>query len=259
LEEDPKYRVSVFKLAEEEVPGPEVCWQTNWDTWETLYFLMMVVRGNGITTIVNTGPPKDLTKLNLALREHYGSDRGKIIVREEERPWNVLSKIGVDPEKVDYVIVTPFQSYSISNVDLFPNAKICLSKKGWLDFQAPRFPYDRHNEIPDDILIYLETTACNRVRLLEDEDSPIPGIQTFWTGCHHRNSIAVCVNTEKGNVIFTDCSFKYVNVEGGKLLGCAESLEECMTAYDRIRRVGQIVIPAYDPIVLERYNGGSVV
>jgi len=228
-----------------------------------LHFYMMIVRGNGITAIVNTGPPRDpeaLSELNRLFRAAYQSgDKGTLVVREEDRIETVLSKQGIDTNKVDYVIVTPFQAYAISNVDLFPNAKICLSKHGWIEFHAPKFRYaSRRMEIPDPTLMYLETTAWDRVRLLEDEDTIAPGIHVFWTGVHHRSSMAVCVETAKGRVVFSDCFFKYDNVEKNIPLGIQESLEESIIAYERIRQGAKILVPAYDPDVLKRHPDGVI-
>ena len=60
------YSVHVLKMAEAEVPGPEVYWMSHWQEWVRLYFYMVVVRGNGVTAVVNTGPPADLSEMNRA-------------------------------------------------------------------------------------------------------------------------------------------------------------------------------------------------
>jgi len=257
------YSVSVAKVAAEEVPCFEAYWMSTKNTWEMLHFYMMIIRGNGITAIVNTGPPRDLRKLeelNDAFRSFYKTgDRGTLIVKEGERPQTLWPKLGIDPKTVDYVIITPLQAYATANLDLFPKAKICISKRGWIDFHAPRFSHGpRRTMIPDEILVYLDTTAWNRVRLLEDEDTIVPGIRTFWTGVHHRSSIAICVDTKKGLVIFSDSVFKYDNIEKNIPLGLSESLDECAVAYERIRREAEILVPAYEPEVMKRHPNGVI-
>jgi hypothetical protein len=102
------------------------------------------------------------------------------------------------------------------------------------------------------------TSAWDRVRLLEDEDTVTPGIRTFWTGVHHKSSTAVCVDTAKGTVVFSDSVFKYDNVEKGIPLGLSQSLDDCRQAYDRIRREADILVPAYEPEVLKRHPGGII-
>jgi len=253
----------VAKVAAEEVPCFEVYWMSTKNTWEMLHFYMMIVRGNGITAIINTGPPRDAKKLeilNRAFRTFYESgDRGTLIVKEEERPEVLYPKLGIDPKNVDFVIVSPLQAYATANLDLFSKAKICISKRGWIDFHAPRFHHGpRWTMIPDEILVYLDTTAWERVRLLEDEDIVAPGIRAFWTGVHHKSSMAICVDTSKGRVVFTDSVFKYDNVEKNISLGITRSLDECEVAYERIRREADILVPAYDPEVVKRHPGGVI-
>jgi glyoxylase-like metal-dependent hydrolase (beta-lactamase superfamily II) len=101
-------------------------------------------------------------------------------------------------------------------------------------------------------LQYLEIAAPEKLRLLEDEEEVLPGIRAFWTGCHHRSSMAYSINTLSGNIIISDCFFKYRNIEEKIPLGIMESLEECMRAYDRIRTEGKFLLPLYDPLVPER-------
>ena len=92
--------------------------------------------------------------------------------------------------------------------------------------------------------------------LLDDEDEIVPGITVFWTGAHHRSSMAVRVETAAGVVIASDCFFRYENITENRPLGINESMEETLTAYDRIRAEADILIPLYDGRVLERHPNG---
>ena len=48
------------------------------------------------------------------------------------------------------------------------------------------------------------------------------------------------------------------NIEENIPLGINESLEECLAAYNRIRREADIVVPLYDPEVLVRHPRGII-
>jgi glyoxylase-like metal-dependent hydrolase (beta-lactamase superfamily II) len=258
---DLQYEVHVMTSGEADVPGPEVYWMSHWNTWERLSFNVVLVRGGGKTVLINTGPPADLSRLNSSWVSGYGEQRAAMRRSEEQRLENLLRGVGLTPEAIDYLIITPLQAYATGNIPLFPNATICLSKRGWIeDFHAPRFHLHvpRDLRIPTDVLIHLVCDAWERVQLLEDEEEILPGIQTFWVGAHHRSSIAVRIATSAGAVVVSDCCFKYPNVENNIPLGVQESLEECLKAYDRIRKEADIVVPLYDPEVLERYPGGLV-
>ena len=254
------YDVRVLKMGQSDVPGPEVYWMSHWDQWLTLYFYMVVIRGGGKTAIINTGPPMDLTEMNQQWAA-YAGPRAQMIRTAEEYPSAALASIGIQPEQVDFVLITPLQSYATANIPLFRNAQVCISRRGWIeDFHAPQFPAhgSRRARIPNDALQYLDIEAPEKLRLLDDEDEIMPGLRAFWTGAHHRSSMAYAIETSKGQVIATDAAFHYGNLERMHPLGIMESLEECQRAYRRLNSSADILIPLYDPDVLRRFPGGKL-
>lgn len=254
------YRVDVLKMGQCEVRGPEVYWMDRWDGWEILYFYMLLVRGEGKVAIINTGPPRDLTALNARWTAAFGP-RGALVRYRDEVPEMALGRLGVTPGDVDYVLITPLQAYALGNTPMFRNATVCISRRGWIeDFQAPAYQMHvpRKLRIPDDVLAYLTLEAPEKLRLLDDEDEILPGLEAFWVGAHHRSSMVYTIETEAGRVAVTDCCFKYGNIERMHPLGIMESLSECLAAYQRIREEADVVIPLYDPEVLERFPEGKV-
>lgn len=256
-----QYEARILKAGEADVPGPEVYWMSEWNRWETLAFSMVLLRGGGHTVLINTGPPADLTELNEAWTVGYGDPRGAMRRAEDERPEAALRRAGVAPEDVDYVLITPLQSYATANIPLFRRATVCISRRGWIeDFHAPRFaPHQpREFRIPKDVLIHLVTDGWERVRLLEDEEEVLPGIRASWVGTHHRSSMAYFVETARGVLAISDCFFKFRNLEENIPLGVQESMEECLRAYERIRKWAELALPLYDPEVFTRYPGGRI-
>src|SRR5580700_8637657 len=167
-----EYVIDVLKMAEAEVPGPEVYWMSHWDQWETLFFQMVLIRGEGCTAIVNTGPPADLTEINSAW-SRFGGSRCQLKREEDETPIKALALMGVNPKDVDFVFLTPLQAYATGNIDLFPNARICFSRRGWIEDIVAPLPHlhvPRPLCIPDAILKHLLFDAWDRVRLLDDEE-----------------------------------------------------------------------------------------
>jgi glyoxylase-like metal-dependent hydrolase (beta-lactamase superfamily II) len=251
------YSVQVLKMAEAEVPGPEVYWMSHWHEWVKLNFYMVVLRSNGITAIINTGPPADISQLNRAWCEFAGP-RCQMIRNEEDRPERALAAIGVDPAAVDFVLLTPLQAYATANIPMFNKARICLSRRGWIeDVIARQTPAhgSRALCIPDLVLKYMLFEAQDRLHLIEDEEEICPGIRAWWAGVHHRSSMVYSVDTDVGVVMIGDCAMKYENLAGHPL-GIAESLLEGATAYKRIQQEASIFLPLYDPEVLVRYRSG---
>jgi hypothetical protein len=151
------------------------------------------------------------------------------------------------------------QAYATANIHLFRNATIAISRKGWIeDFQAPYYHLHvpRHLRIPPEVNHYLQNEGWEKLRLLADEDEILPGIRVFWAGVHHRSSIAVCIETERGTAIITDCFFKYGNIESGRYLGVMESMMEADATWSRIRKEADLFASIYDPEVFTRHPGG---
>ena len=261
MENTKHYSVRVLKMGQSEVPGPEVYWMSHWDTWETLCFNMILIQGDGLVAIINTGPPADLTDLN-GFWNQFAGRRALLVRGEDERPLNALRACGVGASDVNLVFLTPLQSYATANVPLFTSAQVCLSRRGWIeDFHAPKreIHVPRRLRLPDDVVQYLCVTQPEKLRLLPDEETTVaPGIRTWWVGTHHRSSMAIAVETDKGTVIASDCFFKYGNIEQGHALGIAESLDECHEAYEKIRKEADIVLPLYDPTIFDRHPQGIV-
>jgi len=230
---------------------------SHWNEWVKLYFYMVVLRTNGIPAIINTGPPTDISQLNRAWSKFAGP-RCQMIRKEEERPERALAAIGVDPADVDFVLLTPLQAYATANIPLFKKARICLSRRGWIEDVMARASSSHGSRdfcIPDTVLKHMLFEAQDRVHLLEDEEEVCRGIRAWWAGVHHRSSMVYSADTDAGVVMIGDCAMKYENV-GGHPLGIAESLLEGATAYKRIRQEASIFLSLYGPEVLVRYPSG---
>jgi glyoxylase-like metal-dependent hydrolase (beta-lactamase superfamily II) len=254
------FEVIAVKVGQCEVRGPEVYWMSAWDDWLTLFFYIVVIRGRGLTILVNTGPPADLTPLNDVWRQSLG-ERGTLVRTDQERPLAALANVGVQPAQVDYVLITPLQAYATANIPLFDRARICISRRGWIeDLHAPSRPIHgpRQLRVPNDAFRYLMIDRPDAVRLLEDEDDVIPGISAFWAGAHHRSSMVYVIETARGRVAVTDTAFHYGNLEAMRPLGINESLDEVYRTYERLKRDADIVVPLYDPEVLRRFPGGRI-
>lgn len=253
------YSVRAFNAGTFWVPGPEVYWMQHWEKREKMNVILYLVQGGGQNILINTGPPQDLSVLNQAWLGFFGFAESQIERPTDQLPQNILAAQGLTPDDISTVIVTPLQAYATANIPLFRNATICISRKGWIeDFQAPYYHLHvpRHLRVPRDVNDYLQNDGWEKLRLLADEEEILPGIRIFWAGVHHRSSMAICVDTEKGTVLLTDCFFKYGNIEQGRYLGVMESMMEADATWARIRREAKIVASIYDPEVFERHPGG---
>jgi glyoxylase-like metal-dependent hydrolase (beta-lactamase superfamily II) len=253
------YSVQAFNGGTFWVPGPEVYWMEAWNQREEMNALIYLVRGGDHNILINTGPPRDLTVINQAWLNFFGYPEAKIDRTDTQLPENLLRTVGLTPDDISLVLVTPLQAYATANIPLFPNATVAISRRGWIeDFQAPYYHLHvpRHLRIPPDVNHYLQNEGWEKLRLLADEEEVLPGIRVFWAGVHHRSSIAVAIDTDKGVLILSDCFFKYGNIEQGRYLGVMESMMEADATWARIRKEASFFASIYDPAVFQRHPGG---
>lgn len=253
------YRIQLLSVGRADIPGPELFWMSGWDEWYPLLFQVALVRSDEVTALVNTGPAHDLEPMN----RHWVKVLGERAPMQRAAGEFILEQLdghGVRPEEVTHVALTPLQLYTVSNVAAFPNAAICVSKRGWVHFHTThRHPHDdRATSIPDDILVHLVTTAWPRVRLLEDEDEIAPGLRTWWCGVHHRASMVIEIDTPRGVAAISDAFFYLENIERDHPMGISENIYEAMATYERVRETADVIVPLYDPRNLDRFPAGRV-
>lgn len=254
------YSVRLLHLGDGDVPGPEVFWMSDWDVWHRLAFQAVLVQGPGVTALIGTGPAKDLGPMNAGWASFLGE---RAAMRREPGQWlpDQLGTLGLAPDDITHVLLTPLQLYTTSNVPLFTRAQICVTERGWQHFHRTKnHPHDdRWTSLPPAVLEFLTITAWDNVRLLADEDEIAPGLRTWWAGSHHRASMVVEIDTPRGLVTVTDAYFTRRNLETNHPIGICENIYEAMAVHERVRRIADIPLTIYDPAQLETYPDGVVV
>ncbi|WGX94801.1 hypothetical protein [Nocardioides sp. L-11A] len=248
------FGVRILPLGFGEVPGPEVYWMSDWDQWYRLAFQSFLIEGPGVRALVGTGPAEDLTAMNEGWAAFLGE---RAAFQREPGQWlpDQLTALGLTPSDITHVLLTPLQLYTTANLTLFDQAQICLTERGWTHFHSThRHPHDnRWTSLLPEALSYLTHDAWDRVRLLADEDEIVPGLRTWWTGSHHRASMAVEVDTAVGVVTVTDAYFTRRNLDEDHPIGICENIYEAMAAQARVRRVADHALTLYDEGQLQRY------
>jgi glyoxylase-like metal-dependent hydrolase (beta-lactamase superfamily II) len=254
-----KFSVQAFNAGTFFVPGPEVYWMEAWNQREEMNLLIYLIRDGDHNVLINTGPPQDLGIINKAWLDFFGYAEAQIVRSDDQLPQNILRSQGLTPDDISTVLVTPLQAYATENIPMFRNATIGISRRGWIeDFQAPFYHLHvpRHLRIPPEVNHYLQNEGWEKMRLLADEEEIMPGLRVFWAGVHHRSSLAVAIDTDRGTVIITDAFFKYGNIESGRYLGVMESMMEADATWARIRKEADLFASIYDPEVFKRHPGG---
>lgn len=241
------------------VPGSVMYYQDKLDQHVRVVTYFWLLRGEGKTICVDTGlglPPQLSGQVRAAEPQVFGN----FTVGAGMDTLSLLHREGVAPEDMDYVILTHLHYDHCANVRLFPRAQILISEYGWHQTMSPPHPSMVPAHLfPQDVFAYLLHDAWDRVQLLPNEATILPGLEVFWVGGHTPCSQAVKVATTKGAAIITgDVVFYYGNLEENIPVACLTNLAECYLAMDRIRAEADLVLPSHDPLVMHRHPDGCV-
>lgn len=257
------YAVRVLSVGESRIRGPEVFWMSHWDEELPLAFNVTLIEGAGIIALVNTSPPDDDEPVRRefpGMRYLHDEPAGDLRRNADQTMEGALALVGLRPDDVTHVMLTPLELYTTGSLDKFRHAQICLSRRGWIHFHTThQHPHDsRWRSFPRRVLVDLVTDSWDRVRLLEDEDEIAPGLRAWWSGAHHRESMVFEIETDEGVVAVSDSFFYYENVENGELLGLCENIYEALACNERVLRNASHIVPVHDPKVFHRYPGGII-
>lgn len=254
------YSIKAIKFCEQSTPGPEMYLFSHWDEWIDVFFYFYVLRGDdGRLCLIDTGV-RDVAEINPGVVAGVG-ERGRFRMdMERENIPLLLSKEGIDPAQVDYVFLTHLHYDHCSNVRLFPNARIVVSRRGWMQtLTCPVPEMLPHPVFPRDVIGYLAGEGRDRLVLTEEDQEILPGISCFYTGGHSLCSQAIQVHTKAGKAVFTgDVTFLYGNITDNHPIGLITDVMECYQAMARIRQTADLIIPGHDPLLLERFPDGVI-
>jgi len=253
------YSIEIFKNGKTTAPGPEMFYLSEWEKNYNLYTYFFQIKSGDKTILVDTGCG-DTDIINKMLFEEF---KGKISfdLPEEERIQSYIGKGRIIPEKVDYVILSHLHHDHSSNVSLFRNAKVVLSKKGWLEYMKKERPYYYNDALfPIEPIKYISSLPAENIILVDEEQEILPGLKVFYTGGHTPCCMAVEARTQSGNVVITsDVAFLKDNVKNNHPIGLFYDLWECFEAYKKINKRADIILTSHDPEILDKDFPSSLI
>jgi glyoxylase-like metal-dependent hydrolase (beta-lactamase superfamily II) len=221
-------------------------WRMDWEKIETVKYYIWCIRGAQETVIVDTGVSPDLAKE----RDLTGYTN----------PAEMLSRIGIEADAVQCVILTHLHWDHASGASLFPKATLYVQEGEyhfWLkDRIASRPPFrDFLDEASKAYLASLEGT--DRLCLLKGDQAILPGIECLLAPGHTVALQAVAVNTAKGTAILgSDCAHLFRNYQQDWPSSLIVDLVGWMNSYEKLRaKVASmdLLFPGHDPILSQNY------
>ena len=208
------------------------------------YFVWAVV-GPEKTYVVDTG---------------FGIEEARARKRELIRsPAEGLKELGIEPAKVEDVILTHMHYDHAGNLDLFPNATFHIQDRE-MQFCTGRSMCHRplgHSFAPKDVAGMVYRLFQGRVAFHDGDDELAPGLSLHFVGGHTMGLQSVRVMTRRGAVVLaSDASHLYAHFEDGRAFPTVYNVADMLEGHRRLKRLAaspRHIVPGHDPLVMKRY------
>ena len=195
--------------------------------------------------------------IDVGFNEEVAEKRNRNFIKS---PVELLKEIGIEPETVDYVIITHLHYDHIGNLSHFPNAKYIIQEKElsfWTGKYAGKPHFKSHVE-KEDILYLVDQNFSNRVIFVDGNVEVFPGVHLYLVGGHSPGLQMVKVNTPKGNVLLTsDAAHFYKNINEERPFIIVVDLPAMYDGFDLIKKLEKEcvhIVPGHDPMVIELFQ-----
>lgn len=172
-----------------------------------------------------------------------------------------LARLGVDPSRVEQLVITHAHYDHTGNVGLFPNARILISAREldfWTGPYAARVQFG-HSAEPPDIAEITAAERQGRVTRLPERYALAPGIELREVGGHTPGQLVALVRTGGGTVVLaSDAVHYYEELELDRPFLVVADLEAMYRGFDALAALAAgpdtVLLPGHDPLVLDRFE-----
>lgn len=208
-------------------------------------FFIWVLKSPKRTIVVDTG-----------FDTAVSTKRGREIIRPIAEG---LKALGVQPDKVEDVIVTHMHWDHAENYDLFARARYHLQDCE-VNYMTGRCMCHGELRVPfeiEDIVAMVRKVFAGRVEFHDGDEACFPGVTLHKIGGHSRGLQCVTVNTRRGPVVLaSDATHLWEHIETGRVFPLTYSVGEVLEGYSKMKKLAPSmnhIIPGHDPLVTKRF------
>jgi len=209
-------------------------------------YFVWVARNDSHTVVIDTG-----------FDAQAAQRRGRQLLRQ---PDHGLRQLGVDPARIEHVIITHLHYDHAGNLSSFPRARFHLQVRE-LAFATGRHmaqPFFAHAYDIECVLSMVRLAYGAQVQFYDGDAEIVPGVSVHLVGGHTLGLQVVRVRTRIGWVVLaSDAAHYLANMASGRPFPIVADVTQMTAGWERMRLLAsrpQYIVPGHDPLVMERYR-----
>jgi glyoxylase-like metal-dependent hydrolase (beta-lactamase superfamily II) len=215
------------------------------DVLQPLDYFVWVITNAARTIVVDTGFDKPV-----------GDRRGRTVVTPVGEGLKVL---GVDPDKVEDVVISHMHYDHCGNVDLFPRARYHMQDKEMVYCTGRCMCHAqlRNSYEEDYVVSMVRKVFAGRVAFHDGVDEIAPGVTLHHVGGHAMGLQSIRVTTKRGHVVLAaDAVHLFPHLDEARIFPTTYNIAEVLEGYQTIKKLATSrdhIVPGHDPAVKTLY------
>lgn len=198
--------------------------------------------------------PKRVILIDTGFGPDAAAARGRAL---QETPARLLASIGVDPARIEDVVITHLHVDHAGAFGDFPGARFHLEDSE-MAAATGRCMCDAHLRRPNEVenvVDMVRLVYAGRVCFHESRADLAPGLSLHRIGGHSTGLQAVRVFTRRGWVVLaSDASHHYANMRDGRPFPVVAEMLEGFRTLHALAHGPDHIAPGHDPLVALRYE-----